>query len=79
MRTARFRYGWASNNEAEYLLGVRNRASEQTAAGELVAEVFYEGDRLALRVVGECDLPADEIAEIIRLAREKLALPHDNA
>ena len=49
------------------------------AAGELVAEVFYEGDSLTLRVVGECDLPADEITEIIRLAREKLALPHDAA
>lgn len=47
--------------------------------GELIAEVFYEGDTLTLRIIGECDLPADEISEIIRLAREKLALPQDNA
>ena len=46
------------------------------AAGELVAEVFYEGDRLTLRVVGECDLPADEIAEIIRLAERSWLHAH---
>jgi hypothetical protein len=52
---------------------------QRHAAGDLVAEVFYEGDRLTLRVIGECDLPANEIVEIIRLSQEKLALPHDNA
>jgi hypothetical protein len=47
--------------------------------GALVAEIFYEGGRLTLRVIDQCDLPVDEIIEIIRLARDTLKAPDDNA
>lgn len=43
--------------------------------GELVAEILYESGRLTLRPIGKCDLPADEIVEIIRLARDRLSAP----
>ncbi len=47
--------------------------------GALVAEIMYDEGELVFQTIDKSSLPADEIVEIIRLAKDTLLPPEEEA